>query len=79
MCARAAWVTLESPPRRGKQDEVVLTLDIHVNEAGRLAGTMRQDEHGPARPFDGALELLALLEALFDEPEPAPQGAESAR
>lgn len=58
---------------------MVLTLDIHVNEAGRLAGTMKQDENGTARPFDGALELLALLEALFDEPEPAPHSAEPAR
>lgn len=58
---------------------MVLTLDIHVNEAGRLAGTMKRDENGPARPFDGALELLALLEALFDEPEPAPRRAEPAR
>lgn len=62
---------------------MVLTLDIHVNAAGRLAGTMVQAEAGTERPFDGALELLSLLEALFDEPEPAtaaaPQGAEPAR
>jgi hypothetical protein len=57
---------------------VVLTLDIHVNDAGRLAGTMKPHD-GPERPFDGALELLALLEALFDEPEPAAPSADPAR
>lgn len=58
---------------------MVLTLDIHVNDAGRLAGTMKQDDDATARPFDGALELLALLEALFDETEPAAPSAGSAR
>jgi hypothetical protein len=58
---------------------VVLTLDIHVNDAGRLAGTMSQDDDRPARAFDGALELLALLEALFEEPEPAAPTADPAR
>jgi hypothetical protein len=57
---------------------VVLTLDIHVNDAGRLAGTMKPHD-GPERPFDGALELLALLEALFDEPEPVAPSADPAR
>ena len=58
---------------------MVLTLDIHVNDAGRLAGTMKPYDDRPERPFDGALELLALLEALFDEPEPVAPSADPAR
>ncbi len=55
---------------------MLLTMDIHVNAAGRLSGTLKPGPHGPEHVFDGALELLALLEAIVESFDAAPPGPE---
>jgi hypothetical protein len=42
-----------------------IIVNIHLDEDGRPAGTVRAASGSDARPFSGNLELLALIESLY--------------
>ncbi len=52
-----------------------LILDLRKTADGRLAGTLRTDGSDAARPFEGVIDLVGLLEVFLERPPGAPGAA----
>ncbi len=49
-----------------------IVLDVRQTADGRLAGDLRMAGAGAARPFEGIIELVGLIEVFLANPQSAP-------
>jgi hypothetical protein len=49
-----------------------IVLDVRQTADGRLAGDLRMPGAGAARPFEGIIELVGLIEVFLANPPSAP-------